>query len=250
MLQTSRYRVPAGPLSAPPGGSQTVIVAGRTSTQQLSADNLKPKILTQDYVVADALESFTYTFLRALLTRRKRDGELTRDECGLLRLLRTSGAKTAPDVRGLLRQQLRAMQLAGKNRLPGVDVEREQRGVLAIVEGVFRLLQVHEQAFQDEALVHTSSQPPLNSEEGFAATAVLYETYIRAFQEMKDRSVNTTVISPVPNIEGLQQSLHGKIVGENRLPNEMHDTLVKGSCRTHTKMCGKENVPLARIDYK
>ncbi|KAI0774667.1 hypothetical protein BD413DRAFT_611687 [Trametes elegans] len=56
--------------------------------------------------VADALESFTNVFLHTLLRRRKRDGQLTRTECALLRKIEDADLRYMVHNRISLRHDL------------------------------------------------------------------------------------------------------------------------------------------------
>ncbi|KAI0328235.1 hypothetical protein GY45DRAFT_1326659 [Cubamyces sp. BRFM 1775] len=93
--------------------------------------------------VADDLESFTRVFIHTILRRRKRDRELVREECALLRLFNDSPERPLLGIAREVERRLSAMQLAAVSWLPGDDRESKGRGLYRVSQGLLSLMDFH-----------------------------------------------------------------------------------------------------------
>ncbi|KAI0677736.1 hypothetical protein C8Q78DRAFT_107389 [Trametes maxima] len=100
--------------------------------------------------VSDELESFTYLFIYAVLRRRKRDQELTREECALLRKMEDGERAAWVQNRKTMSHNIAAIHRAEVERPPGPTSTKGGRGLAPVAPGVARLLQVHHTQREEE----------------------------------------------------------------------------------------------------
>ncbi|KAI8989901.1 hypothetical protein BD414DRAFT_485491 [Trametes punicea] len=135
------------------------------------------------------LEAFTMTLIRTLLHRRKRDSELTREECALFRLLegRREPLSIDPELHVAIQYHLRAMQLAELARPPGADPRGEGRGLVKLSDALLRLLYLHHQHREEPRAL----QDNLQQEEPNAWVARHYRAYLDAMEALHEAIVTT-----------------------------------------------------------
>ncbi|KAI0650923.1 hypothetical protein C8Q79DRAFT_413265 [Trametes meyenii] len=104
----------------------------------------------QQPAVSDELESFTYLFIYAILRRRKRDQELTREECALLRKMEDGERAAWVQNRKTLRNNIAAIHRAEAERLPGPASAKKGLGLAPVAPSVARLLRVHHMQREEE----------------------------------------------------------------------------------------------------
>ncbi|KAH9854847.1 hypothetical protein C2E23DRAFT_40579 [Lenzites betulinus] len=200
--------------------------------------------------VADELECFTYTLLHTHLRRRKRDGELTVEECAMLRKMDDDD----PDIRVLVQNRMSlahnvgAMHTAEKGRLPGDDKSTTRRGLGRIATGILGLLHVHRA--QRSSVAREPGRDGSEKTESERTTArEHYRSYIAAIVELKrverlgDEPIVQQRVASRRNIARLKEGAHHA----NQLEEESEEPRIKtavGSRKIGSGAMGKENRPL------
>ncbi|KAH9884939.1 hypothetical protein C8Q73DRAFT_784873 [Cubamyces lactineus] len=115
----------------------------RPALRETRAPPLRDGSSRHQATVADDLESFTKIFMLTILRRRKRDRELEREECALLRLFNDTPERPLLSIVREVERRLGAMQLAATSWLPGDDRESRDRGLYRVSRGLLALMDFH-----------------------------------------------------------------------------------------------------------